>query len=119
MNNDSNSKDINWDKLDALLQFKCTREYAAEYIGVSQSTMVNKLKKIKGKTFEEYREHCMQGVSVKLQQKAIEMALGGHAVMMIFSLKNISKWADKQETLHEVATSVEEFIKRSKKTKSE
>lgn len=93
-------KEINWDKLDALLQFKVTKSFCADYLETSEDTLERRIKKKHGVTFSEYREKKAQGMGLKLQQKAIQMAMSGNVTMMIFCLKNIANWTDKTETEH-------------------
>lgn len=90
--------EVNWDKLDALLQFKVPLKFVAEYLEVSIDVVQKRIKEEKGMTFEEYAALKLQRTSVKLQQKAIEMALAGNTSMMIFALKNLSGWSDKLES---------------------
>lgn len=90
-------KEINYDKLDALLQYKTTKRFCADYLDMSEDTIERRIKEDKGTTFSEYHALKMGRVGVKLQQKAIEMALAGDRTMLIFSLKNLAMWADKQE----------------------
>lgn len=87
--------EVDWKILDALLQFKVTLNYCSEYLGVSNDTIQRRCKEEKGVSFSEYHELKLQRTAVKLQQKAIEMALAGNATMMIFSLKNLAGWSDK------------------------
>ena len=50
--------------------------------------------------FSEYKELRSQGIALKLQQKAIKMALeGNNTTMLIFCLKNIANWSDKNEVI--------------------
>jgi hypothetical protein len=102
---------INYDKLDTLLQFKVSLEYCAEYLGVSADTIQRRLKEEKGVNFEQYHALKLQRTAVKLQQKAIEMALNGCPKMLTLSLKNIAGWTDKQET--EISSSKQLEIKLS------
>lgn len=94
---------LNYDKLDALLQFKVPLRFVAEYMEVSVDAIQRRLKEEKGMTFEEYAALKLQRTAVKLQQKAIEMALAGNSTMMIFALKNLAGWADKLESEHTVS----------------
>jgi methylphosphotriester-DNA--protein-cysteine methyltransferase len=96
--------EFSWEKLDALLQFKATLKFCAEYLEVSVDTVQRRIKEEKGITFEEYAALKLQRTAVKLQQKAIEMALGGNTVMMIFALKNFAGWSDKIETKLDTST---------------
>jgi hypothetical protein len=48
-------------------------------------------------TFAEYHALKMERTAVKLQQKAIELALKGNSTMMIFALKNLAGWSDRNE----------------------
>jgi methylphosphotriester-DNA--protein-cysteine methyltransferase len=96
--------EINWDKLDSLLQFKAPLKFCAEYLEVSVDTIQRRIKEEKGLTFEEYAALRLNRTAVKLQQKAIEMALGGNTVMMIFALKNLAGWSDKLETKLDTST---------------
>ena len=105
--------DLNWDKLDALLQFKATLKFPAEYLEVSVDTIQRRIKEEKGMTFEEYASLKLNRTAVKLQQKAIEMALGGNTTMMIFALKNLAGWTDKQEVLQKTNLTIEDFIEKA------
>jgi len=90
--------ELDYVKLDALLQFKATKRFCAEYIGVSEDAIDRRLREEHNMTFTEYHAMRLERTAVKLQQKAIEMALAGNTVMMIFSLKNLAGWSDKLET---------------------
>lgn len=90
--------DFNWPVFDALVQFKVTKIFCAEYLGISINTIDRHLRKKFDCTFTEYNQKKMQRTGYKLQQKAIEMALDGNTTMMIFALKNLAGWSDKIET---------------------
>ena len=88
---------LNYDKLDALLQFKVTKAFCADYLGVSEDTIDRRIKEDHKKTFSEYHELKIARTGLKLQQKAIEAALSGNTTLMIFCLKNLCGWADRAE----------------------
>ena len=88
---------LNYDKLDAMLQFKVSLAFCADYLGVSRDTILRRIKDDHGMSFTDYHALKMERTATKLQQKAIEMALGGNNTMMIFCLKNLAKWSDKIE----------------------
>lgn len=92
-----NEKDFDYNVFDALMQFKVSKEFCADYMKVSKNTIDRKLKKDFNVTFSEYSVVKMARTGYKLQQKAIEMALSGNTVMMIFALKNLAEWSDKVE----------------------
>lgn len=89
--------EINWDELDAMLQFGPSRRFVADHFGVSENTIERNIKEKHKMTFKEYKDLKMDKVRLKLQQKAISMGLGGHAAMLIFALKNLCNWTDKQQ----------------------
>ena len=97
---------LNYDKLDALLQFKVTAEFCADYLGVSRDTIIRRIKDDHGMTFSEYHNLKMQHTATKLQQKAIEQALKGNNVMLIFCLKNMAGWADKIDQNSKLTTDI-------------
>jgi len=98
--------ELNYDKLDALLQFKVSLPFIADYLGVSRDTILRRIKEDHGMSFTEYHNLRMERTATKLQQKAIEMALKGDRTMLIFSLKNLASWADKQETTLEAGKNI-------------
>ena len=80
------------------MQFRATtKAFAADYLEVSADTIDRRLKEDHNTTFSVYHEMKMGRVSNKLQEKAIQMALAGDRTMLIFCLKNYSKWQDKVE----------------------
>lgn len=90
--------EVDFGKLDAMLQFKVSLRFCADYLGVSIDSIRRRIKEKYDMTFKEYHELKMERTATKLQQKAIEMALDGNNTMMIFCLKNLAKWADKLDT---------------------
>lgn len=90
--------EIDFKELDALLQFRVTCEFVADYLGVSRDTVIRRIREEKDMTFREYHLLKMQRTATKLQQKAIEQALSGNSnSVMIFALKNLAGWTDKNE----------------------
>jgi hypothetical protein len=67
-------------------------------LGVSVNTVQRHVKEFKGMNFEEYHDLKLKRTGIKLQQKAIEMAVHGDRTMLIFCLKNICGWSDRTET---------------------
>jgi hypothetical protein len=98
--------EINWDKLDSYLQFKASLRVCALLLEVSEDTIERRIKEEKNCTFSEYQEKMMAPLQMKLVNKAIRMALDGNVTMLIFCLKNICKWTDKVENLHEQAQTI-------------
>lgn len=89
--------EINWEILNALVQFKVTKGFCADYLDISEDTIERRIKENFDMTFTEYNKLKMSKTGYKLQQKAISMALDGNTVMMIFALKNLANWTDKNE----------------------
>lgn len=102
---------VDWKTLDALLQFKVTLKFCADYLGVSTDSIQRRCKEEKGITFEEYHQSKLARTATKLQQKAIEMALSGDRTMLIFCLKNLAGWTDKLENNHKLTEETKETLK--------
>lgn len=92
-------KEINFKELDALLQFKVTKEYVADYLGVSEDTVERRIKEKTGKTYQQYKNLKSANTSLKLQQVAIEMALAKDRTMLKFALKNMSGWKEEADAI--------------------
>ncbi len=91
-------KELNYSALDALLQFKTTKKFCADYLEVSEDTIERRLREDHDMTFKEYHALKMGRTAIKLQQEAINMAFKGNTTMMIFALKNLAAWSDKIES---------------------
>ena len=100
----SKKVNLNYDQLDALLQFRVTKKFCADYMRVSEDCIDRRLKEDHNMTFLEYHRLKMQRTAVKLQQKAVEAALRGNSTIMIFCLKNLAGWADKVDTTNQDVT---------------
>lgn len=99
-----------WGQLNKLLELKATRKICSDILGVSEDTLKRRIDERYKKSFGEYRDEKLSTTKVKLQQKAIIMALGGDRVMLIFCLKNICGWTDKAEIRHEGELSTPQVI---------
>lgn len=88
---------IDYTALDALLQFKVTKAYCADYLDMSEDTLERRLREDHDMTFQEYAALRVEKTGVILQKKAIEAAMSGQPALMIFALKNLAGWSDKVE----------------------
>lgn len=92
-------KEFDWKTLNALLQRGASLLACAEILECSEDTIQRHIKKdFDGITFGEYREKKLQKTIVKLIEKAVDKALGGDNTMLIWTMKNLAGWSDKQET---------------------
>jgi len=89
---------FDWDKFDSILQFGPTRQMCADIMGCSIDTIKRRVKDKHDKTFEQYLTEMFAPTRLKLQQKALSMALKGDRTMLIFSLKNKCGWSDQPDT---------------------
>lgn len=92
---------FDWIKLDAMLQIGATNVMAASILDCSPDYIEKQIKAKYKMEFKAYRNSKLSVTKVKLQQKAIMMAMGGHTVMLIFCLKNLCDWSDKLKTENE------------------
>jgi len=88
---------FDWGKLDGLLALKSNAVVCSELLGVCKTTLKDHIKKRYGISFTEYADIKLSPTRVRLVQKALKMAENGDRVMLIFCLKNLCHWADKQE----------------------
>jgi hypothetical protein len=85
---------FSWDVLDALLQRGANKVDSASIMDCSEDTIERRIKERFSITFSEYRERRMAGTRLKLVETALDKALNGNIVMLIFCLKNICHWQD-------------------------
>jgi hypothetical protein len=88
------TKDIELNKIASLLQFTPSLSDTADWFGVSEDTISRRVKEETGLTFAEFREKKRGQIRIKLNQKAVEMALAGDRTLLIFCLKNYCGWSD-------------------------
>jgi hypothetical protein len=100
--------ELDWSKLDGMLQYNASLPQCAELLEVSEDTIERRIKAKHKCTFHEYKQKKMGRTSIRLQQKAITMGLDGSIPMLIFCLKNIAKWSD--NPLLEEDSSPPEFV---------
>lgn len=107
---------MNWDKLEGYLELRSTKRTCAILMGISEDTIERHILKKYGMGFKDYADKCLTPTRLKLVQKAIEKALSGDNVMLIFCLKNLCDWVDKKEDLESEIQKVADklIIKMSK-----
>jgi hypothetical protein len=101
-----NKKELDWATLDGILQFGATKSQAADILETSEDTIDRRIKEKFNVSFEKYKERHLGKIKIKLQQKAIQMALSANTPMLIFCLKNLCGWRDKPEDLAEKDKSI-------------
>lgn len=100
--------DEKWNQLCKILALKPTLKDCMGILDVHSSTVENEIKRRTGMSFSEFRLQKMAPVKQQLIRKAIEMALHGNVVMLIFCLKNLCNWTDKiQQVDHEDIEDIE------------
>jgi hypothetical protein len=80
----------------ALMRLKPTLEDTAAFFKCSARTIERFIEKKFKLSFVEFREQNMVHTRLNLIRKAISKAESGDNTMLIFSLKNLCNWRDKQ-----------------------
>lgn len=88
---------FDWKVLDALLQRSSTAIDCAAIMDCSVDTIERAVKEKYGIKFKEYRDKKMAHTRTRLIETALTKAFKGENVMLIFCLKNLCGWKDKQE----------------------
>lgn len=91
-------KEIDEIQLRGLCRLKPTKADVAAFFGCSEDTIENRVKELGYSGFSAFREENMVHTRFSIIRKAIEKAEKGDNVMLIFCLKNLCGWADRQET---------------------
>ena len=89
--------DIDWSKLDAVLQFGARSLDCCGILDVSEKTLYNKIKEKHNMAFGEYRELKMSTMRAKLLQKQFDVAMNGNVTMLIWLGKQHLEQYEKQE----------------------
>ena len=92
------SKKIDWSKLDGMLMFDAAKSVCSNELGCSDDTIERHIKKKYKQTFTEYKAEQLKKTVLRLKQKMIKMAMNGNVTCLIFVLKNLSDWNDKNQT---------------------
>jgi len=91
-------KDISIEQLKTLMRLKPTIEDTAAFFEVHPDTILKFIKREIGPlTFSEFREQNMVHTRFSLIRTAIDKAERGDNVMLIFCLKNLCGWKDRNE----------------------
>lgn len=89
--------EIPLDKLEALMRMSPTLKDTAAFFKCHPELIENRIKEYTGLSFPEFREQNMVHSRLNLIRKALQMAESGNTAMVIFCLKNLCGWTDKQE----------------------
>lgn len=91
-------KNINWEKLNEMLELDATAALCALKLGVHKDTLIDRIKSQFNMSWEEYKTQFTDKTVHTVKAKMIEKALAGDNVCMIFVLKNLGGWVDKVES---------------------
>jgi hypothetical protein len=89
--------EIDQKQLEALCRMNPTLKDAAAFFKCSEDTIELRAKEFGYESFTDLRQQNMVHTRLNLIRKALEMAEKGNTAMVIFALKNLCGWADKQE----------------------
>lgn len=97
-------------KLKALMRLKPTVEDTAAFFECSPRTVQRYIKDEFNLEFKEFREMYMVHTRLNIIRKAIEKAEKGDNVMLIFCLKNLCGWRDRNEPPPQEAPPVQPIV---------
>jgi hypothetical protein len=113
-------KDIDWAKLDIYLSFDASKSTCSQEFEMSEDTLDRRIRKKHNMTFMEYKRKKLEKTVLKLKQKMIQKAIGGDNTCLIFTLKNLSTWSDKNElTIEEKKTHLSVLVAEVSKVEIE
>jgi hypothetical protein len=89
--------EIDQEQLAVICRLKPTLKDCADFFACSEDTIDNRCKEWGFRTFSDFRDKKMVHTRFGLVRKAIDMGLKGDRTMLIFCLKNLCGWGDKNE----------------------
>ena len=120
--------DIDLNKLKEFMRLKPTSADAAAFFDVSRSALERLIRDKFDQTFSEFREAHMVHTRMNLVRRAIELGMNGNVTMLIFCLKNLCDWGDRDrekaqdkpgEANEAVKTAIQEFTQAIKVARNE
>lgn len=84
-------------QFEALCRLNPTLKDCAAFFKLSEDTIENRCKEWGYSGFSDARQQNMVHTRLSLIRKAVHMGENGNVPMLIFALKNLCGWADKQE----------------------
>lgn len=96
-------KEIDEAQLEALCRLNPTLKDVAAFFKCSEDTIERRCVEFGYKDFADARQQNMVHTRLNLIRKAVEMGSNGNVPMLIFSLKNLCGWTDKQENVHDIS----------------
>ena len=88
---------IDDEKLQAFMRLKPTIQDTAVFFNVHEDTVIKHIRNVHKLKFSEFRDKYMVETRMMLVRTALQQAKNGNTAMLIFCLKNLCGWADKQE----------------------
>lgn len=88
--------DEKYDQLAAFCRLKPTLADCAAFFKCGERTIEDTIARRDGLTFREFREQNLVHTRYDLVRNAIKKARSGDNTMLIFCLKNLAGWSDKQ-----------------------
>lgn len=88
---------IDDEQLQALMRLKPSIQDVAVFFKVHEDTVIKHIRRHHDMKFSEFREKYMVETRFMLVRTALKQARAGNTAMLIFCLKNLCGWADKQE----------------------
>lgn len=98
---DPSKAPFDWEKLEAIMNFRPKKKHAAEILGISHETLKVHIKQRYDESWEDYSERKIAKTALKLTQKMLEVAFSGNVAALIFCQKNINKWKDNPDIDYE------------------
>ena len=89
--------ELDQDKFEAFCRLNPTIEDCAAFFKVSEDTITRRCHEWGYGGFADARQQNMVHTRMALIRKAVHMGENGNVPMLIFSLKNICGWTDRQE----------------------
>lgn len=87
-------------QLKAILRLKPTLKDCAAFLDVSQDTIIRYIEKTYKTSYANFREQNMVHTRFSLIRTALKQAESGNTAMLIFCLKNMCGWTDKNENIN-------------------
>jgi len=92
-------KELDQDQFESLCRMNPTLKDVSAFFKLSEDTIHRRCLEWGYTGFADARQQSMVHTRLNLIRRALKQAESGNTTMLIFCLKNLCGWADKQETI--------------------